>query len=114
MLYETLSQPLAFICIFLVGIFCGFLFDLANLLNIFFNRNKVCLQIFCVIFSAFLVFFVNLKINYGKARFFVAIAFVLAFWLERQTVGRLWSKFLNFCGNKWHAYKTKMKDKTSN
>jgi len=92
MLYPTLNQPYVFFVILLAGLVSGFLFDLSNFLNIFFNRNKVTKQILyflATISSAFLLVLCNILCNYGIFRIFIILTFLTAFILQRFTLGSL-------------------------
>lgn len=102
MLYETLSQPLVILCIAVVGLLAGLFVDVANILDSFCNKNKVVkhiLYFLCTILSASLLFYTNLKINYGKARLYVLVIFFLAYIIERITIGKLWTKLIEKCYN---------------
>lgn len=102
MLYETLSQPLVFVCIFAVGLISGFMFDLSHLFCALCNKNKILHQILyfiCTILSAFCLFMVNLKVNYGRFRIFILATFFFGLLLERITIGKLWTKLVQKCYN---------------
>lgn len=95
MLYPTLNQPYVFFVILLAGLASGFLFDLANFLNIFFNRNKVAKQILyfiATLSSAFILIATNLIFNYGIFRIFIFLTFLVAFTIQRFTLGSLIAK----------------------
>lgn len=103
MLYETLWQPTIFLYMTLAGFACGFLFDLKNILVIFFHKNKILSQIllfFTGFFTLFFSFFVNLKTNYGEIRFFSMAAFILAFSIERFFALNFLAKPIAKCYNK--------------
>lgn len=102
MLYETLSQPLVILCIFLVGLGAGLLVDAANLIWAFCNKNKILQQILyfcCVVLSALALFYTNLNANFGRARVYIPAIFLVAFTIERLTVGKLWTKLIEKCYN---------------
>ena len=102
MLYESLSQPTTFLILFIFGFLSGFIFDLFNLLNFFFNKNKISKQIFIGLGMA-LCFFIfseaNLAFNYGDLRFFVFLSFFGALILERVSLGLFLAKFMDKCYN---------------
>ena len=109
MLYESLSQPLIILCVFAVGIAAGMIFDVGKFVNYFFSRNKVSKQILlaiCTVASALLLYFVNLKVNFGRFRFYILVLFTLALIVERFTIGKLWTKLLEKCYNKLVKLKT--------
>lgn len=97
MLFETLSQPLILLWIVASGILCGFIFDLSNLLFKLSNCNKIFryfLDFFSVIITAFVLFLVILKINYGDLRLYEILIFTLFVLLQRATIGKLLAKTL--------------------
>ena len=103
MLYQSLSQPLVFLCIFCTGIASGLLFDCKKLLVALCNKNKVFDQVLgfiCVSISALGLFLTNLGINYGRFRLYILLAFALSFTLERFSIGKLWTKIIDVCYNK--------------
>lgn len=119
MLYESLSQPIIFLFLSLSGFLSGFLFDLKNILSIYFRRNKIISQIllfFAVFLTFFICFFINLKINYGEFRFFSIVAFAISFILQRLIVKNFLAKPVIKCYNKLkekhNGRKTKMVEKT--
>ena len=93
MLYETLIQPkLLFIFVFL-GIFCGFLFDFSKIIKYFFANKKTpskIITLLTTLFSLFLLFFHNLKFNYGSIRlfpFFVFLVSLIAYhWIKKGLI----------------------------
>lgn len=102
MLYESLSQPLIILCVLSVGIAAGMIFDVGEFANYFFNKNKVSKQILliiCTIISALLLYFVNLKVNFGRFRIYILLLFASSFIFERFTIGKLWTKLLQKCYN---------------
>ena len=119
MLYESLSQPIIFLFLCLSGFVSGFLFDLKNILSIYFKRNKIISQIlsfFAVFLTFFMYFFTNLKINYGEFRFFSIIAFAISLLLQRFIIKNFLAKPVIKCYNKFkekhNERKTKMVEKT--
>ena len=115
MLYPTLNQPLVFLFIFLTGLASGLLFDLANFLLVFVNKNKIMKQIFyfiSTIFSFALLFITNLFCNFGQFRFFVILTFLFALIIERFTLGKFINKTINKTTNiKRKLSKLKRKNK---
>ena len=112
MLYETLSQPLIILSILGIGILAGLLFDAGTFVTYFFNKNKVVRQITYfvqTILSAFLLFYINLLVNYGRFRIYILLVFTLSFILERITIGKLWTKLLDKCYNTIVKFKGKLK-----
>ena len=64
MLYEVLSQPIVLLCMISAGMVGGILFDIKNILDWYFKKNKVLSHIFAFFatFGAlFLCFYVNLE-----------------------------------------------------
>ncbi len=103
MLYEVLSQPITILSLLLTGMACGILFDAAHLILAFCNKNKVLRQILyfiCTILSAFFVFYINLIVNYGRFRIYVLLVFSIGFALQKFTLGKLFTRFINLCYNK--------------
>jgi len=86
MLFETLFQPkiIAILCIF--GFLSGFLYDLARLVNLVFERNKHTYQILLFL-STILCFFIFTKVclwcNYGRLRFYAFLIFFGSLFLQR-------------------------------
>ncbi len=118
MLYPTLNQPYVFIFIMLAGLISGFFFDIANFLNIFFNRNKITKQFlyfFATITSVLILILTNLITNYGIFRIFILLTFLIAFTIQRFTLGSLITKVIDKSTNikipklKFHKLKTASK-----
>ncbi len=100
MLYETLSQPLVILYIFLIGVASGLLFDLVNLLLCFCNKNKILKQILtfiAVVCSAIILYFTNLTVNFGRFRIYIIFIYLISFALERFIIGNFWTKWINSC-----------------
>ena len=107
MLYPTINQPIVFIAIFFTGLACGVVFDVFRILTMLSGGDKWSRHIFdflAGIFSFFLLFFVNLKVNYGQCRIFVFAVFLLSFYLERLISKFLWTKLLS----RWYTNITKI------
>lgn len=99
-LFETLSQPLLFLILFSIGFCCGFLFDLRSYIVFLLNKNKVAEIILDVLFSVgtcAIFFFSCLRFNYGELRFFLILAFVSGFLIQRFSLGRLIAKVIEKC-----------------
>ncbi len=112
MLYETLSQPIIILSIFGVGLLSGLIFDAGTFVTYFLNKNKVVRQLtyfLQALLSAFLLFYINLIVNYGKFRLYILFIFALSFFLERFTIGKLWTKLLDKCYNTIVRFKGKLK-----
>lgn len=102
MLYETLNHPSLFLIFMLVGLCGGLIFDLGNFIKfLFYNKKIPCiiLDVLQTSLALALLFLTNLHTNYGQIRLFPAIIFLLAFSLERQTLGKLIAKLYNSCYN---------------
>ncbi len=103
MLYETLSQPFILLILSSIGLFSGIIFDIKNILIYLLKKNKIIHQIllfFSILILFFIFYFVNLKINYGKIRFFSIFIFFLAFFIERFFVQNFLANKIAKCYNK--------------
>ncbi len=103
MLFPTFNQPLLLLCLAIAGFLCGLFFDAANFLIFPVKKKKVISQIlyfFAIIISSIVLFFVNLKINFGQFRLFTLLEFITFLLIERFTIGFLWTKVLEKCYNK--------------
>lgn len=108
MLYPTLNQPLVLLIIFLVGLFCGLIFDIARILTTISGGDRWSRNIFdfvAVVFSFGVLFFANLYVNLGQFRIYVIIVFLISFGLQRLFSKILWTKLLS----KWYTSITKKK-----
>ena len=121
MLYETLSQPLIVLYLFLGGFICGIFFDFANMILVGSKREKISYKIFrnildCIcVFLAFVIFYIIvLQTAYGEVRFYQIIIFALAVILERITIGKFVAKLLNWCYNKLKIFLTYAFNKIKN
>lgn len=102
MLYETLNHPRLFVIFVLAGFMCGFVFDVGNYVKFLFANKKIpsiFIDFIQTSISLFVAFFTNLFYNYGTIRFFPIIIFMIAFSLERLTLGKLIAKFYYSCYN---------------
>lgn len=102
MLYETLSQPLLLIIFIICGIISGFIFDIGNFIKFLCSSKKFpcfVIDIIETFFSLTILFLSNLKFNYGLIRIFPLIIFILAFTIERLTIGKLVAKIYLSCYN---------------
>jgi len=97
MLFETLFQPkfIAILCIF--GFLSGFLYDLARLVNLVFERNKYTYQILLFL-STILCFLMFTKVclwcNYGRLRFYTFLIFFGSVVMQR-IIAKNVVKFIN-------------------
>ena len=101
-LYETISQPLIFLYIFLIGIGCGLVFDVRNYLTFLCNKNKivgVILDVISGIVISLLFLFCVLQLNYGQIRFYLILGFGLGIAVERFSFGKLIAKLSFRCYN---------------
>ncbi len=108
MLYETLGQPFIILSIVLVGIFAGLIFELSKLITFLCNKNKIVGQIgyfLSTTISFLLLFIVNLQVNYGRFRIYILIVFSISLFLERATLGKLWTKLLDKWYNKLKEFR---------
>ena len=102
MLYETLSHPFLLLVFLLAGILGGLVFDIGNFVKFLFANKKVpsvIIDFIQTIICCLMLFFVNLKYNYGLFRLFPIIIFLTSFALERFTLGKIIAKFYNLCYN---------------
>ena len=121
LLYETLSQPLIFLITFFVGLGSGIIFDLRNYISFLCAKNKVIdiiLDILSILIICGVLFFINLKINFGQFRFYVPLAFFTGLILERYTLGLFVAKICSWCYTKFRnliakIYERKSKEKKS-
>ena len=114
MLYETLNQPYLFFLFIIVGFFSGIVFDIGNYIKFLFGNKKVpsffidFLQTSIVLI---ILFFTNLKHNYGQFRLFVCVVFLFSFLLQRNTLGKVVAKFYLSCYNMLNKLINKPKKK---
>lgn len=102
MLYETLSQPVAFLIFAISGFLSGVIFDVFSVAKILCLRKKVVCQIFdffalgmcCLVF-----FLINLKILFGEIRLYAIMLFFSFLIIERISIGKLLEKFFYMCYN---------------
>ena len=114
MLYPTLIQPLVILMVFLAGLFSGLVFNLSKILAFLSGNDKYSKNIFdflAMIFSFTVLFFVNLKFNYGQFRLYVLGVFLLSLIFEQFLSRVLWTKAISKCYNKL-VWKLKNKRKT--
>jgi len=103
MLFQTLSQPFAFLSLSVVGFLSGFLIDLKNICRKILKNNKIITIFldFFVFFLIFLIYFIfNLKINFGEFRIFSILSFFLSFFIQRSLVINFVAKPVVKCYNK--------------
>jgi hypothetical protein len=70
-----------------------------------FLQTSVCLLV---------LFFINLKVNYGEIRLFPAIIFIVAFYIERITLGKIIAKFYYSCYTIIEKLNSKLRGKIKN
>ena len=103
MLYPTLVQPLVVLMVFFAGLFSGLIFNMAKILTFLSGGDKYSKGIFdflATISSFAVLFFVNLKFNYGQFRLYVLGVFLLSLIFEQFLSRVLWTKALSKCYNK--------------
>lgn len=108
MLYPTLNQPLVLLIIFLVGLGCGLIFDIARILTTLSGNDRWSGYIFdflATILSFVILFFANLYVNLGQFRLYVVAIFLVSFSIERLFSKFLWTKLLA----KWYTNIAKRK-----
>lgn len=113
MLYETVGQPLVFLCLLAAGLGCGLLFDGARLCAKFCNNNKIVKQVFYFIStlcSGVVFYLVNLAVNFGQFRFYTIATFIAAIVLEQVSIGKLFAKLIDKCYNHFHGRRKKEKN----
>ena len=101
-LFETLNQPYILILLIIFGFLSGFLFDFAYIISFLCNENKIVkniFQFFAVFFSFFILFLLNLNINYGQFRVYIFVVFFFFLFIQRITVGKLIAKTKIWCYN---------------
>lgn len=102
MLYQTLQQPKLLVYFLIIGIVGGLIFDLGNFVKfLFLNKKLPCilLDIIETGLCLFIIFYYNLKLNYGIIRLFPFICFMFSFIMERYTLGKLIAKIYLSCYN---------------
>lgn len=102
MLNETLNQPHLLLIFLVVGLVGGIVFDIGNFIKFLFSNKKVPSVILDIIQTALcmaLIYVVNIKFNYGELRLFPFVCFLMAFSLERFTIGKLIAKIYLSCYN---------------
>lgn len=108
MLYPTLNQPLLLLVLFASGIVGGLIFDVFRILTTLSGNDKISKHFFdflATLLTFFLLFFVNMWLNYGQFRIYVPLVFLLSFTLERLLSKFLWTKLLS----KWYSSITRRK-----
>ena len=113
-LFETLNEPKIFLYLIIFGFFSGFFFDICYLITFLCNKNKIVkgiLQTFATICCFFILFLINLKLNYGVFRIYIFIVFFLSVFVERITLGKLIAKTQNWCYNVFRKFVNFTKEK---
>lgn len=102
MLYQTLQQPRLLLYFLILGLVGGLIFDLGNFIKFLFLNKKIpciILDIIETLLCLFIIFYCNLKLNYGIIRLFPFICFMFSFIIERYTFGKLIAKIYLSCYN---------------
>ena len=117
MLYPTVNQPIIIVVIFLTGLLCGGIFDIFKLLTAICGNDKITKSFFdflTILFSFFIFFFVNLKINYGQFRIYVIVLFIAGLTLERLIIKLIWCKLIKKWYSAFNLKQKKMVEKSKN
>lgn len=102
MLYQTLQQPRLLLYFLIIGFVGGLIFDIGNFIKFLFSNKKIPCIILDFIQTSIcllLIFFFNLKLNYGIIRLFPFVCFMFSFIIERYTLGKLIAKIYLSCYN---------------
>jgi len=102
MLYPTLNQPIMILMLFLAGLLAGVLFDVSRILTLLSGGDKISkhvLEMVATVCSFAVLFFVNLKFNFGRFRGYVVAVFAISFALQRIISSFLWTKLIK----KWYS-----------
>ena len=108
MLYPTLNQPILFIVLIAGGVVGGLIFDVFRILSTLSGNDRFSKHFFdflATLFTFFLLFFINMGLNYGQFRIYVPLVFLTSFTLERLFSKFLWTKLLS----KWYSSITRRK-----
>ena len=100
MLLETLSQPLVFLMLIIVGFLSGIVFDFSNFIWKTTNKNKNfkhILDFFSTLIVFSLFFLCIYLFNFGEIRVYEIFVFFLFFSIQRLTLGKLVEKFIDLC-----------------
>lgn len=101
-LFETLNQPYILMWLTLSGFLSGIFYDISDILTFLCNNNKIVKNIFsaiATILSFFVLYIVNLLVNYGQFRIYVFVVFFLFLLLEQITLGKVIAKTKDWCYN---------------
>lgn len=103
--------------IFLVlGIIGGAIFDIGNYVKFLCSFKKMPFIVIDIIETSLcllLIFFANLKYNYGQIRLFPALTFMISFIIERLTIGKMLAKIYITCYNWFTKIKKRFKKNTN-
>jgi len=116
-LYETLNQPRLFVIFICFGIICGLIFDIGNFIKFLCANKKfacVFIDLIQTSLSLGIIFYVNLKYNYGLFRLYPYIIYGVAFAIERFTLGKVIAKIYLVCYNFFVKIKNKLWRKSKN
>lgn len=117
LLYETLSQPLIFAVISLIGFSSGLIFDLRNYICFLFAKNKIVsitLDVVATILVCLIFLIGNLYFNFGEFRVYVILAFIIGLLIERVTLGIIVGKICSWCYNKFRKLVLKIYGRREN
>lgn len=122
LLYESISQPLNFLYILLIGFASGLIFDFFKYLNFLCNKNTITEKIFdflSVAICGVVFFLAELHLNYGEFRFYLLFGFIVGILLERFSLGLFIAKICSYCYNKLTTvlnkiWKKKIKEELTN
>ena len=120
-LFETLNQPYIFVWLIFGGLLGGLFFDFCLLVSFLCNDNKIIKNILlfiATIFSFFILFLINTKLNYGQIRIYPFLVFFTSLFIERFSIGKLFAKINIWCYTNFKKFtniitKVKLKNKTN-
>lgn len=88
-------QAKLFFIFLLLGVVLGIVWGILNFIKLLFNNNIVISQVLEAHFAVLNVlgFFVaQINFNFGQFRFFMLVAWILGFLIERKTLGKIFAK----------------------
>lgn len=103
MLYQTSTQAIFSITLFLSGFFYGFFIEIIHLIFKKLNKINFLRHFFCFFsyfFAFFIYFVINLKFNYGEIRFFSIIIYIISLLLQHFLFSNFLAKSISKCYNK--------------
>ena len=102
MLYETLSHPKLAIIFLTIGFVGGLIFDVGNFIKFLCGNKKIpsiLIDFIQTLICLIIIFFTNLKVNFGEIRLFPYLLFLTSFYLERISIGKVIAKIYLKCYN---------------